>query len=91
MKIRMRYIFKGRVQGVGFRYTACRQAEHLGLTGWVRNENNGSVTVEVQGERGTIGTFLEMLENGRFIRIESISAVEIPVDDEDDVFEPVGY
>ena len=37
--VRKRIIFRGRVQGVGFRYTAKYLAQSLGLTGWVRNEN----------------------------------------------------
>ena len=35
-KIRKRFIFRGYVQGVGFRYRASNSANHLGLTGWVR-------------------------------------------------------
>ncbi len=48
--IRRRYVFKGMVQGVGFRYHARYHASALGLTGWVRNEYDGSVTMEVQGD-----------------------------------------
>ena len=40
--------FYGRVQGVGFRYHAKHAAAALGLTGWVRNEYDGSVMMEVQ-------------------------------------------
>lgn len=47
--IRKRLQFYGRVQGVGFRYTAIRAANSLGVSGWVRNERDGSVTVEAQG------------------------------------------
>ncbi|MCR5097868.1 MAG: acylphosphatase [Lachnospiraceae bacterium] len=47
----MRYhiTFYGQVQGVGFRYTASHAAERYRLTGWVRNEYDGSVTCEIQG------------------------------------------
>ena len=41
--------FYGRVQGVGFRYRARHAAELYGCTGWVRNEWDGSVTMEIQG------------------------------------------
>ena len=42
----------GRVQGVGFRYSARYCALELGLAGWVRNEWDGSVEMEVQGRKG---------------------------------------
>ena len=41
----------GRVQGVGFRMQAQSRATRLGLTGWVRNEADGSVRVEAEGPR----------------------------------------
>ena len=45
-EIRKRIIFHGRVQGVGFRYTAKYLARSLGLTGWVENEYDGTVILE---------------------------------------------
>ena len=53
--IRRRYQIYGRVQGVGFRYTVVQAANALGLTGWVRNERDGTVTTELQGDRGSNG------------------------------------
>lgn len=41
--IRKRFVFNGRVQGVGFRYLTRRAADLIGVTGWVRNERDGSV------------------------------------------------
>ena len=46
--IRRQIIFYGRVQGVGFRYKARYMADSLGLTGYVHNEYDGSVKMEVQ-------------------------------------------
>ena len=53
--------FTGMVQGVGFRWT-CREIAHeLGMTGWVRNEYDGSVSLEIQGESADIATFFSEL------------------------------
>ena len=54
--------FEGEVQGVGFRWTARRVAEDLDLTGWVRNEPDGSVSMELQGTSEQIGTFFTMFD-----------------------------
>jgi len=79
MKKRIRYTFTGFVQGVGFRYRAYHAANSLGLTGWVRNEPDGSVTVEVQGEDPGISAMLEAIEKGRYIEIETVSSAELPL------------
>lgn len=50
--IRKHLTFTGRVQGVGFRYRAHSIAASLGLTGYVKNNYNGTVEAEVQGEIG---------------------------------------
>lgn len=47
--IRMSITFYGSVQGVGFRYRAKYAADGLGLTGWVENEWDDTVRMEVQG------------------------------------------
>ena len=55
---RVRVVFEGRVQGVGFRWTARSVALELGLTGWVRNEDDGyTVTMELQGLSEKIAEF----------------------------------
>ena len=61
-EIRKRIIFHGRVQGVGFRYTAKHLANSLGITGWVKNEWDGTVIMEVQGRETLIN---ELLKIGR--------------------------
>lgn len=77
--VRKRIVFHGRVQEVGFRYTAKRLAMNLGLTGWVQNEDNGTVTMEVQGSELLINKLLMGLNSGSYIQIEWMNAVEIPL------------
>ena len=62
--------FKGRVQGVGFRYTTCRAARGFAVTGAVRNCPDGSVECVVEGEAKEIDAFLAELsaEMGSYIR-----------------------
>lgn len=54
----------GRVQGVGFRAATVHQARLDGVTGWVRNANNGSVEVLAQGTADDIDNFLSWLYKG---------------------------
>ena len=80
---RFRLCFYGMVQGVGFRYTAMHAANMYRLTGYVKNENDGSVTCEVQGDEDAIDRFVATIRNGRFIDISSIDkrAMEIIADE----------
>ena len=48
-QVRIRFRFVGTVQAVGFRWTTSNLAKQCGATGWVRNEDDGSVTAEIQG------------------------------------------
>ncbi len=78
--------FVGQVQGVGFRWTSQRVAFDLGLTGWVRNEPDGSVSMELQGQDEAVATFFtRLLESYRRFPISyTIDAKEDipPVPDE---------
>ena len=60
--IRRQIKFYGRVQGVGFRYKAGYMAETLGLTGFVHNEYDGSVRMEIQGEEAMIDRLIQTLQ-----------------------------
>ena len=53
--------FEGEVQGVGFRWTSRSVANRLGVTGWVRNEWDGSVSAEIQGTGEQIAEFFGTL------------------------------
>lgn len=54
----------GRVQGVSFRYHAEREATRLGVTGWVRNEPDGSVAAHVEGDPGAVDAFVRWCHDG---------------------------
>ena len=62
--------FIGNVQGVGFRFTACRVAGAFDVTGSVRNCVDGSVECIVEGQRDEIAKFIQAMEDrmGHFIR-----------------------
>ena len=55
---RKHIVFYGWVQGVGFRYRARHAADLYGCTGWVRNEYDGSVSMEIQGEDENIDNWI---------------------------------
>lgn len=60
----MRLVIAGRVQGVGFRDFATREARALGLKGWVRNRSDGSVEVVASGPDDKIKTFVGKCTRG---------------------------
>ncbi|HEX9105682.1 MAG TPA: acylphosphatase [Longimicrobiales bacterium] len=63
-EVRARFRILGRVQGVGFRWWAAREARALALAGTVQNERDGSVEVEVEGPAMDLEQFRELLEQG---------------------------
>ncbi len=71
-------VLEGRVQGVGFRWWARREANSLGLRGTVRNLSDGSVEVHVAGPTGPLAAFLAALEQGPpgavITRVRSVSS-----------------
>lgn len=84
MRFRMR--FTGRVQGVGFRWTNMGLARERGLTGWVRNLDDGSVEMEIQGTPGGLIVHLDRLHDsyrrlGNRIWLKEAERIE-PVDGE---------
>ena len=54
----------GRVQGVSYRVAARREAERLGLAGWARNEDDDSVSIDVEGHPAAVGAFLRWAAKG---------------------------
>ena len=81
--IRKRIVFYGWVQGVGFRYRARHAADLYGATGWVRNEYDGSVTMEIQGTEEQIDQVILSIERGRYVKIENMDVKTIPLDPEE--------
>lgn len=78
MIVRRRMTFTGWVQGVGFRYRARHAAGLYGCTGWVRNEWDGSVVMEIQGEPERIDDVIRAVERGTYIRIERMESKTVP-------------
>ena len=76
--MRRHFILSGRVQGVGFRWRASQIGEMLGLTGWVRNLEDGSVEMEAEGPEEDIDRLLQMLQNDRYIDITEMRARTVP-------------
>ncbi len=72
--------FSGRVQGVGFRFTAHRIANNLGLTGFVRNLPDCRVEMLVQGSPANIEICLENIKQTFSGYIKETQIEEIPID-----------
>ena len=85
-EVRRRMRFHGRVQGVGFRYTAKYLAQSLRLTGWVKNEWDGSVVMEAQGTEEAINRMLVMINKSDYIVIDSIETKVIALEEHESSF-----
>jgi len=72
-----RYIVRGRVQGVGFRWFVEREAHTLGIAGWVRNNLDGSVEVLAMGTREQLAGLRSRLQQGpRAARVDNVEESE---------------
>jgi acylphosphatase len=77
----------GRVQGVGFRNFTQMRARQLGVSGWVRNEDDGSVRLEAEGPRTALDDLLEAVREGpRTALVETVDAEWADATDEFDTF-----
>ncbi len=70
--IRRHIVFTGQVQGVGFRWRARQAASLYNCTGWCRNDWDGSVTMEIQGEEEDVDRVIQSIENGRYVWIHGM-------------------
>ena len=84
--VRKRILVFGRVQGVGLRYRASHAAKAFGLTGWVRNNPDGSVEMELRGEEELIRRMEPAMEDCSWIRIMEWKMTDLPVDEEERSF-----
>ena len=89
--VRRHIIFRGRVQGVGFRYQSQHAANAAGVTGWVRNNADGSVEMEAQGTEEAISRMLLFIEKSSWIVIHDMDIRDIPVRPEERSFKVTGY
>jgi acylphosphatase len=62
--VRVRALVSGRVQGVWYRETCRREAERLGVAGWVRNRADGRVEIEAEGGRAAVDALLAWARQG---------------------------
>ncbi len=78
-----RFLVRGRVQGVGYRWFVEREAHKLGVAGWVRNQPNGSVEVLASGSREQLAALSARLQAGpRAARVDAVDESEAqPVPD----------
>ena len=87
--VRKRIHFFGYVQGVGFRYRARIAADSVGATGWVRNEYDGSVTMEIQGTETQIDQVILAVDRGTYVHIENMDVRAIPLVEDERSFRTV--
>jgi acylphosphatase len=72
-----RYVVRGRVQGVGFRFFVEREAHTLGVAGWVRNNPDGSVEVMAMGTEEQLSALRAKLQKGpRAARVDQVDEAE---------------
>ena len=85
-----RLLIRGIVQGVGFRYFAVRSARELGITGWVRNLNDGRVEAIAAGAPEALDEFVGRLRRGpRGAQVLGIESHETTLDEETQGFDIV--
>ena len=61
---RIRAIVSGRVQGVAYRASACTEARRLGVVGWVKNRDDGSVELEAEGPDDMVAALIQWCHQG---------------------------
>ncbi len=78
MTVARRYLVTGRVQGVGFRWFVEKEASDLGLAGWVRNRQDGTVEVMAAGPNEQLNKLYSKLQQGpRAARVDRVEVDEV--------------
>lgn len=76
-----RWIVRGQVQGVGFRWFVMREAERLTLRGFARNLRDGTVEVVSHGSDAALDALEEHLRRGpRHGRVDAVERLQVPVE-----------
>lgn len=78
--IRKEFHFEGNVQNIGFRFEVQSHAKPLGITGYAKNNDDGTVTAQLQGNLEDINRVISDLQNIDRIQIDSVTEKEIPLD-----------
>ena len=82
-----RYIVTGRVQGVGFRWFVEKEAREIGVSGWVRNTDNGNVEVLASGTPDQLECLRKALKHGpRAARVDEVHEVAVEQEHSDPSF-----
>jgi acylphosphatase len=86
-KQRVRAVVTGRVQGVWYRDSCRREAERLGVTGWIRNRSDGNVELEAEGDRDALDALLRWCAVGPRLAVVS----NVTVTDDLDATGGIGF
>jgi DNA ligase D-like protein (predicted 3'-phosphoesterase) len=79
--IAIRAVVTGAVQGVGFRDATVRRARSLGVEGWVRNGDDGSLVVHAEGAEEAVEAFVAFLREGpRLARVDEVQSSAVAVE-----------
>jgi acylphosphatase len=86
--VRRRVVVTGRVQGVGYRWTAATEAERLGVRGSIRNLDDGEVEATLVGDPEAVGELIEWMRVGPAgARVDDVEIEDLP----DDGSAPTGF
>lgn len=80
--VHQRLVFHGRVQKVGFRLEIFELSKKLGLSGWVRNQKDGSVEAQIHGEQNRIRFLIHFMESLKRAKVVTVDIIDLPVEND---------